>query len=100
MSKFTERAYDWFLSQGWSPHAAAALAGNAEAESSGNPKASHDSGTGFGIFGWRNPPEAGGAGRWSDLKKFAADNGLDINDEVTQFKFAQHELTQGNYKAI
>jgi len=90
-TKFTERAYDYFLGQGYPAHAAAALAGQAQVESGGDTRAVHDKGTGLGLFGWRDPD--GKMGRRAALKQFAADRGLDVSDEVTQLQFAQHELT-------
>lgn len=90
-SDFTKRAYDFFVQQGWSPQQAAVLASNAQWESGGNTRAVHDSGTGVGMFGWRDPEP--GSGRKTQLLQFAKDNNLDPYAEETQFKFAQHELT-------
>jgi hypothetical protein len=93
---FTNRANDYFLGRGYPAHAAAALAGNASWESGGNTQAVHDKGTGFGLYGWRDPQP--GAGRRTDLFNWARTAGpggtpLDPSDELTQFKFAHHELT-------
>ena len=87
---FRQRAYNFYLQQGFQPHQAAALAGQAEWESGGNPTASHDKGTGFGIFGFRDPTS--GQGRKTDLFNWAKANNLDPNDETTQLKFSVHEL--------
>lgn len=90
MSDFTERAYDYFLGQGYPAHAAAALAGNATHESGGNTRISHDGGTGVGMFGWRDPNP--GVGRKTNLINWAQGQGVDPYSEVSQFQFANHEL--------
>jgi len=100
-STFRQRAYNFYLQQGFQPHQAAALAGQAEWESGGNATASHDKGTGFGLFGWRNPsggPGDQGSGRWADLVNWAKANNLDPNAEDTQLKFSVYELNN-NEKA-
>jgi Phage tail lysozyme len=95
-SDFTKRAYDFFIQQGWAPHQAAVLASNANWESGGRTRVEHDSGTGVGIYGFRDPQP--GVGRKTDLFNFAKANNLDPYAEETQLKFAQHELT-GSEKA-
>src|SRR5262249_52102055 len=90
-STFRDRAYNFYLQQGFAPHQAAALAGQAISESGGNPTAAPDQGTGFGIFGFRDPKP--GEGRWTDLRNWAKANNLDPNDETTQLKFSVHELS-------
>jgi hypothetical protein len=85
--KFADRAYDYFLGQGWAPHQAAALAANAQWESGGSPTVQDPRGEGsLGLYQWR-------LDRRDALNKFAADRGLSPTDEVTQLQFAQHELT-------
>lgn len=89
MSDFRNRAFQYFTQQGWSPHAAAALAGQGNWESRGNPVQIHDGGIGIGLYGWNGDRRKG-------LYSFAAQNNLDPENEDTQLKFAQHELTAGN----
>lgn len=89
MSDFRNRAFQYFTQQGWSPHAAAALAGQGNWESRGNPVQIHDGGIGIGLYGWNGDRRKG-------LYSFAAQNNLDPENEDTQLKFAQHELTGGN----
>src|SRR5262245_61958998 len=96
---FVNDAYSYFIKQGWQPHQAAALAAQAQWESGGDPTKSHDKGTGYGIFGWRNPPELKGGGRWADLNQWAKDNKLDPSQLQTQLQFANYELTEGKEKA-
>ena len=72
---FLARAHQFFLSRGYPPHAAAALAANAIAESGGNTRAEHDKGTGVGIYGFRDPTP--GTGRKTALFNFAKARGLD-----------------------
>jgi hypothetical protein len=87
---FLRRAHQFFLSRGYPPHAAAALAANAVAESGGNTRAVHDQGTGVGIYGFRDPKP--GEGRKTELFSFAKARGLDPYAESTQLEFADHEL--------
>lgn len=87
---FLNRAYQFFISKGYSPHAAAALAAQGKWESGGNPLQVHDQGTGFGLYGWRDPKP--GEGRKTALYKWAADNHKDPESEQTQLEFADHEL--------
>ena len=85
-------AFDYFRSVGWSEAAAAGIVGNLVNESGQNldPTLSHDNGTGFGIAGHRDPRP--GVGRWTNLKRFAAERGLDVRDRMTQLQFIHHEL--------
>jgi hypothetical protein len=50
---FLNYAFEYWLKKGYAPHQAAALAGQAQWESGGNPTAVGDSGTAFGSFQWR-----------------------------------------------
>lgn len=85
-SDFSKRAAQYFAGLGHSPHASAALAGNADWESSGgNPRAIGDRGTAEGIFQWRNSRRKG-------LMDFAKSRGLDPYAENTQFDYADWEL--------
>jgi hypothetical protein len=96
-------AYQYFLKKGWAPHQAAALAGNAVAESgkSVNPTLAHDKvngvHTGLGIFGFRDPKP--GVGRKTDLINYAKERGLDPMNRDTQLEFSDHELWQGKERA-
>jgi hypothetical protein len=92
------RAMSFFQSKGLSPEDSAALVWNFQQESGRglNPTLSHDGGTGFGIAGFRDPSP--GQGRWTNLRNFAAQRGLDENNLDTQLEFAWGEL-QGPEKA-
>jgi len=89
-SDFAQRAYQYYLSQGLPPHQAAALAGHAEWESSGRTRVEHDSGTGVGLMGWRDPDK--GVGRKTALLEWAKSQNRDPYDEKTQLDFALHEM--------
>lgn len=77
---------------GWSPAAAVGMVGNLVQESGPNlnPTATHDGGTGFGIAGFRDPKP--GEGRWTNLRNFAGQQGLNHRDLDTQLRFIDHEL--------
>ena len=89
MTDFRARAFNFFTGQGWSPVAAAALAGQGNWESRGNPAAVHDGGIGIGLYGWNGD-------RRKALYDFAAQYQMDPASEDTQLRFAHHELTNGN----
>jgi hypothetical protein len=89
MTDFRNRAFQFFSQQGWSPVAAAALAGQGNWESRGNPSQVHDGGIGLGLFGWNGD-------RRKALYDFASQYQMDPTAEDTQLRFAQHELTSGN----
>lgn len=91
-SQESASAYQWFVSNGYSPAAAAGIVGNLVNESGMrlDPRAVHDGGTGLGIAGWRDPKP--GSGRRSALFSFARERGLDPYDRETQFRFLDHEL--------
>jgi hypothetical protein len=98
MAGFLNRAFDFYKGIGYAPHQAAAMAGNANWESSGgNPLASGDNGTSFGLFQWRDPKP--GSGRKTELFNWAKDNNLDPENEQTQLKFADYELKNSESKA-
>lgn len=88
---FLQRAFNFFVSKGYSPNAAAALAGNMQHESGGNPTILGDKGTSQGLYQWHDT--APGVGRKTDLYNWAAKNGMDPEAEQTQLEFAHHELT-------
>ena len=85
-----QAAFAYFQSKGYSRAGAAAIVGNLVRESSLNPDAVHDGGTGLGVAGWRDPKP--GQGRMSALKSFAAERGKPANDFLTQLAFLDHEL--------
>lgn len=78
-------AYNYFLSQGLSPAAAAGFVGNFMQESGLDENAIGDNGTSGGIAQWHNE-------RWQALKYFAAGKGLNWNDFSTQLQFVMEEL--------
>ncbi|MBB3770971.1 hypothetical protein FHS55_001566 [Angulomicrobium tetraedrale] len=90
MTPQEQDAFTRLVDLGWSPVAAAGIVGNLRQESGLNPNASHDQGTGYGIAGWRDPQP--GAGRWTNLRSFAAERGLPVSDMDTQLQFLDHEL--------
>lgn len=80
----------FLMSMGLPFNAAVAAVGHGIQESGLNPTASHDGGTGFGMFGWRDT--APGVGRWTNLRNFAASQHADVNDPHTQLSFLASEL--------
>lgn len=86
----------YFMSQGLSKNQAAALVGNFQLESGLNTAAKGDinmkGGASVGLAQWRES-------RLENLKKFAADNNMDINDPMTQAQFAMSEL-KGSHKNV
>ncbi|MCJ8507947.1 phage tail tip lysozyme [Rhizobium lemnae] len=89
-----QRAFDFFVSKGWSPAQAAGIVGNGQAESGKglNERAVGDSGAALGIFQWND--------RRPKLIQWAKNNGRDHLDFDTQLEFAQHELeTSESYAA-
>jgi hypothetical protein len=89
---FGQRAYQHFIGLGYSPHAAAALAGNAMAESGGRTTVLGDGGKAFGIFQWH--PD-----RQQLLHQYAKRQGLDPNAETTQLGFKDWELRNNESRA-
>lgn len=85
-----QAAFAYFQSKGYSRAGAAAIVGNLIQESSLNPDAIHDNGTGLGVAGWRDPNP--GQGRMTALKGFAAARGKPANDFLTQLAFLDYEL--------
>lgn len=91
---FRDRAYNYFLQQGYSPHAIAALVGNAMHESNGgDPTSVQPGGPGRGIFQWSADD------RYKKLQAYASERGLDPNSELAQLHFADYELQNGPEKA-
>lgn len=87
-----QRAMAYLTGQGMAPADAAAMVWNFQQESGKdlNTTLSHDGGTGFGIAGYRDPTQ--GAGRWTNLRNFAASQNRDPSDLYTQLDFARSEL--------
>lgn len=90
MGQNAEYAYSYYIDQGYSPQAAAAIVGHFDHESGFNTQAIHDKGTGFGVAGWRD--EKPGSGRKTKLMQFAQKNRLNPNSLGTQLEFADYEL--------
>jgi hypothetical protein len=82
---FGQRAYQFYVNKGYSPVQAAALAGNAMAESSGSTSVVGDRGKALGLFQWH--PD-----RQANLNRFATSQGLDPRLEQTQLAFKDWEL--------
>lgn len=89
---FQQRAYQFYLSRGYAPAQAAALAGNAQVESGGRPAVLGDSGKALGLFQWH--PD-----RQANLRTFAQREGLDPGDERTQLAFKDWELQNTERRA-
>jgi len=86
------KAYAEYLrGKGLQPHVIQAMLDHMNRESGGRPTLSHDKGTGFGLYGFRDPTP--GQGRWTNLKNFAGDR--DPNDWRTQLDFTLHEMGFG-----
>lgn len=83
--EFGQRAYQFYVNKGYSPVQAAALAGNAMAESRGSTTVTGDAGRALGLFQWH--PD-----RQANLNRFAASQGLDPRLEQTQLAFKDWEL--------
>lgn len=89
-----ERIYNYFLSKGLTPAQSAGVAGNAMAESGGDPTALSRSGY-QGIFQWD------ANNRWPRVVAFAEERGMDPNTLEAQLEFAFDEATQrGNIEGI
>ena len=71
------------------PYAVAAMAGQVQGESGFNPKAVHDSGTGYGIYGARDPSP--GRGRRTDMFKWLEANGYTKDSPEGQARYMVHE---------
>ena len=92
MSEFMRRAYAFYSSRGYAPHQAAALAANAQAESSGSTTIKGDGGKAVGIFQWH--PD-----RQANLFNFARSQGLDPYAENTQLSFKDWEFNNTERRA-
>ena len=75
--------------------AVAALAGQVQQESGFNPTLTHDKGTGYGIYGARDPTP--GRGRRTDMFNWLEKNGYDKNSAEGQARFMVTEAFSGKY---
>lgn len=82
---FAQRAYSYYIGLGYQPHQAAALAGNAQAESGFRPTVLGDNNQAFGTFQWHGS-------RQQDLQNYAQRNNLDPKQLETQLGFFDWEL--------
>jgi Phage tail lysozyme len=81
-----QQAYQYLISQGYPPVAAAGIVGNLVQESGVNPTVNPgDSGTAHGIAQWRGD-------RWSGLQNYAKQNNGSANDLNTQLGYLDYEL--------
>ena len=78
-------AYQYFISKGYSPAAAAGIVGNLVAESGVNPTRKQDGGNAMGIAQWEPP-------RWNNFVRVAKGRGLDPMALDTQLWYIDHEL--------
>ncbi len=89
---FQQRAYQFYLSRGYAPAQAAALAGNAQAESSGSTTVPGDGGKAYGLFQWH--PD-----RQALLRSYAKREGLDPTSERAQLGYKDWELNNNERRA-
>lgn len=80
------------IDRGYSPHAAAALAGHMLQESGGNPAAVNQGEGANGLMQWR-------LDRWDNLQNFAKEQGKSPNDPNVQLDFVGKELAGPEKKA-
>lgn len=90
LSSNAQSDYQFFISKGWSPQAAAALVGNMQQESRGNTNARNpgdgsDGSDSIGLFQWNSD-------RARRLQAFAAARGAAVTDRRTQLEFLDNEL--------
>ncbi len=76
--------------------AAAHLVGQAQMESGLDPNKVHDGGTGFGIYGARDPQP--GRGRRTDMFRWLDKNGYARNSAEGQMRYMAHEAMSGRFK--
>lgn len=79
------------------PYAVAALGGQVQQESGFNPRTEHDRGTGYGIYGARDPKP--GQGRRTDMFKWLEQNGYARDSAEGQARYMVHEAFSGQYSA-
>jgi len=78
-------AFSYLTSQGYSPVQAAAIAGNIQQESSGNPSALNQGEGAYGLIQWR-------LDRRKALEDFAKSRGTSPDDPYAQLDFIGHEM--------
>jgi hypothetical protein len=78
-------AFSYLTSQGYSPVQAAAIAGNIQQESSGNPSALNQGEGAYGLIQWR-------LDRRKALEDFAKSRGTSPADPYAQLDFIGHEM--------
>lgn len=93
-SKKANGLYEYALQETNNPILAAAIIGNAAAESNFNPHAIHDNNTGYGMFGHRDPKP--GSGRKTQLLNYLKQN-THKPTEQAQIDFVLNEL-QTSYR--
>lgn len=77
------------------PFAVSALSGQVQAESKFNPSVEHDKGTGYGIYGARDPNP--GRGRKTDMFNWLKQNGYDKDSAEGQARYMVNEAFGGKY---
>jgi hypothetical protein len=82
---YVHQAYQHYLSIGYPPQAAAAMASNSAHEGPDSSTQKGDGGQAFGRFQWH--PD-----RQANLRAFAKATGGDPNSDTTQWNFADHEM--------
>lgn len=75
--------------------AASHLVGQAQMESGLDPNTVHDNGTGYGIYGARDPTP--GRGRRTDMLRWLAANGYAKNSAEGQMRYMAREAMSGRY---
>jgi hypothetical protein len=75
--------------------AAAQLVGNAEMESGLDPTKSHDQGTGYGLYGARDPSP--GRGRKTNMLNWLAQHGYAKDSFEGQMRYMAHDALTGGY---
>jgi Phage tail lysozyme len=83
----------YLMSQGYTQAGAEGIVGNLTWESGLNTKIVGDKGTSFGLAQWH-------AGRWDNLKKFAASKNLDPGSATAQEQFLASELNAKGYSGL
>ena len=84
--------YSYLSSQGFNDAAISGILANIQHESNFNPNALGDGGTSYGICQWHS-------GRWTRLKNYCSQNGLDSTTLDGQLSFLVWEL-QNNYPSV
>lgn len=85
-----KKAFDFFVSKGWSPEQAAGLVANIQHESGFNHQAVGDKGMSYGLGQWQKDRRTG-------FNKFA-NKPIEKSSFEDQLGYVHHELTAGNEK--